>query len=81
MTIAERWKKMLSSFADIKAAATEKGGSVTNCSSYAKGVRSIYSSEEYEPKYTYPPKSLIQGQNICNQLAFGLNIKEEIRQA
>ncbi len=81
MTIAERWKKMLSSFADIKAAVIEKGSSVTNCSSYAKGVRSIYSNDEYEPQYTYPPKSLIQGQNICNQIAFGLNIKEEIRQA
>lgn len=82
MTIVEKWRLMLSSFADIKSAITEMGGTVgTGYASYAKGVRSIYSTSSYTPHYTYPDKNLIQGVYISNQIVFCANIKEEIRRA
>lgn len=74
MTIAEKWQKMLDSFADIKAAIEEKGVSVGGYSDYARGVHSICSSSSYTPKYTYP-------EELADKLIFCKNVKEEIRQA
>lgn len=75
MTIVEKWRLMLSSFADIKAAIIEMGGSITGgFANYAKGVRSIYSSDAYTPQYSYP-------EELSDKLAFCNNVKEEIRQA
>lgn len=75
MTIAEKWRLMMSSFADIKAAIIEMGGSVTGgFANYAKGVRSIYSSDAYTPQYSYP-------EELSDKLVFCKNVKEEIRQA
>lgn len=82
MTIAEKWQLMMSSFADIEAAILEMDGAVGGgYANYAKGVRSIYSTDAYKPEYTYPAKSLLQGQYINSLLAFCACVKEEIRQA
>lgn len=82
MTITDKWSLMLASFADIKAAVEEMGGSVgTGYAEYAKGVRSIYSSEEYTPKYTYPAHSEMYIQYIFSQIMFCAAVKEEIRLA
>ena len=46
MTICEKFKLMMASFADIKAAIIEKGVTVTGgYSEYAKNIRKIYSDE------------------------------------
>ncbi len=77
MTIIEKWQKMMSSFADIKAAIIEKDGVVSGgYANYAKGVRSIYDNAEYTPEYTYPSKG-----GISERMAFLKQVKEEIRQA
>ena len=82
MTITDKWSLMLTSFADIKAAVEEMGGSVgTGYASYAKGVRSIYSSESYTPQYTYPERSEMYMQYIFSQIMFCAAVKEEIRLA
>ncbi len=75
VTIVEKWRLMLSSFADIKAATIEKGGNISGgLTAYAKGVRSIYSSDEYAPKYNYPVGFFLK-LDTCEK------VKEEIRQA
>ncbi len=77
MTIVEKLQLMMSSFEDIRAAIIEKGGSVSGgYANYAKGVRSVYSTDAYTPEYTYP-----QGGGIQNIIEFCKNVKEEIRQA
>jgi hypothetical protein len=73
---------MLASFADIKSAIEEMGGSVSGgYATYAQGVRLIYSSDSYTPQNTYPEKSAFLTTNICNQILFCAACKEEIRQA
>lgn len=43
MTICEKFKLMMASFADIKAAIVEMGGTVTGgYAEYAKNIRQIY---------------------------------------
>lgn len=43
MTICEKFKLMMASFADIKAAIIEKGGTVTGgYADYAKNIRNLY---------------------------------------
>lgn len=75
MTILEKWRLMMSSFADIKVAIIEKGGNINGgLTAYAKGVRSIYSSDEYAPKYNYPVGFFLK-LDTCEK------VKEEIRQA
>lgn len=47
MTICEKFKLMMASFADIKAAIIEKGGTVTGgYADYAKNIRQIYSDDD-----------------------------------
>ena len=77
MTIVEKWRLMLSAFADIKAAIIENDGvEINGYEAYAKGVRSIYSTDEYIPQYTYP-----NGSDVLDRAEFCINVKEEIRQA
>lgn len=74
MTICEKFKLMMASFADIKAAIIEKGVTVTGgYSEYAKNIRKIYSDENYTPEYQYPTeKSPIMQYliNLYNRITF-----------
>lgn len=80
MNIVQKWHTMLYSFSDIRAAIIEKGGNITgDCSTYAKGVRSIYSKEAHASKYTYPNSGVLG--YILVKLEFCKNVKEEIRRA
>lgn len=55
MTICEKFKLMMASFADIRAAIAEKGGTVTGgYADYAKNIRNLYSNDTYAPQYKYP---------------------------
>lgn len=56
MTIVQKWRLMMSSFADIKAAIIEKGVALPDnkgYNRYANAVRQIY-SDEYTDEYEYP---------------------------
>ena len=75
MTIIKKWRLMKSSLADVRAAIIEKGGNINGgLTAYAKGVRSIYSSDEYAPKYNSPVGFFLK-LDTCEK------VKEEIRQA
>ena len=85
MTICEKFKLMMASFADIRAAIVEKGGTVTGgYADYAKNIRNLYSNDTYAPKYQYPTeKSPIMQYliNLYNRITFCYAVKQEIRQA
>lgn len=82
MAITDKWQRMLSSFADIKQAIIDMGGSVTGgYETYAKGVKSIYSTDSYIPQYVYPVKTSNLFEYVQNQMTFCAAVKEEIRQA
>ena len=85
MTICEKFKLMMASFADIKAAIAEKGGTVTGgYADYAKNIRNLYSNDTYAPQYKYPTeKSPIMQYliNLYNRITFCYAVKQEIRQA
>lgn len=85
MTICEKLQLMMSSFADIRAAIIEKGGTVTGgYADYAKNIRQLYSDDEYTPKYQYPTEKppIIQYLiNLYNRIVFCYAVKQEIRQA
>ena len=85
MTICEKFKLMMASFADIKAAIAEKGGTVTGgYADYAKNIRNLYSNDTYAPQYQYPTeKSPIMQYliNLYNRITFCYAVKQEIRQA
>ena len=52
MTICEKFKLMMASFEDIRAAIAEKGGTVTGgYADYAKNIRNLYSNDTYAPQY------------------------------
>lgn len=84
MTICEKFKLMMASFADIKAAIIEKGVTVTGgYSEYAKNIRKIYSDENYTPEYQYPtekPPIMQYLINLYNRITFCYAVKQEIRQ-
>ena len=51
MTICEKFKLMMASFAIIRAAIVEKGGTVTGgYADYAKNIRNLYSNDTYTYK-------------------------------
>ena len=85
MTICEKFKLMMASFADIRAAIAEKGGTVTGgYADYAKNIRNLYSNDTYAPQYQYPTeKSPIMQYliNLYNRITFCYAVKQEIRQA
>lgn len=85
MTICEKFKLMMASFADIKAAIAEKGGTVTGgYADYAKNIRNLYSNDTYTSQYQYPTeKSPIMQYliNLYNRITFCYAVKQEIRQA
>ena len=85
MTICEKFKLMMASFADIKAAIIEKGVTVTGgYSEYAKNIHKIYSDENYTPEYQYPtekPPIMQYLINLYNRITFCYAVKQEIRQA
>ena len=85
MTICEKFKLMMASFADIRAAIAEKGGTVTGgYADYAKNIRNLYSNDTYAPQYKYPTeKSPIMQYliNLYNRITFCYAVKQEIRQA
>ena len=89
MTIVEKWRLMMSSFADIKAAIIEMGGTLPEgkgYNRYANAVRSIY-SDTYADEYEYP-KNTVEPIKRVIPVAYALElvvwckaIKEQIRQA
>ena len=85
MTICEKFKLMMASFEDIRAAIAEKGGTVTGgYADYAKNIRNLYSNDTYAPQYQYPTeKSPIMQYliNLYNRITFCYAVKQEIRQA
>lgn len=85
MTICEKFKLMMASFADIKAAIIEKGGTVTGgYADYAKNIRQIYSDDEYIPQYKYPterPPIIQYLIRVYDRIVFCYAVKDEIRQA
>lgn len=84
MTICEKFKLMMASFADIRAAIVEKGGTVTGgYADYAKNIRNLYSNDTYTSQYQYPTeKSPIMQYliNLYNRITFCYAVKQEIRQ-
>lgn len=85
MTICEKFKLMMASFADIKAAIIEKGGTVTGgYADYAKNIRNLYSNDIYTSQYQYPtekPPIMQYLINLYNRITFCYAVKQEIRQA
>lgn len=84
MAITDKWRQMMVSFADIAAAIVEMGGTLDGDGGYAvyaKGARSIFSSESYTPQYVYPAATDNVTEYMQNQLTFCGAVKEEIRQA
>ena len=85
MTICEKFKLMMASFANIRAAIVEKGGTVTGgYADYAKNIRNLYSNDTYTSQYQYPTeKSPIMQYliNLYNRITFCYAVKQEIRQA
>lgn len=81
MTICEKFKLMMASFADIRAAIAEKGGTVTGgYADYAKNIRNLYSNDTYAPQYKYPTeKSPIMQYliNLYNRITFCYAVKSE----
>lgn len=73
----------MASFADIKAAIIEKGGTVTGgYADYAKNIRNLYSNDTYTSQYQYPTeKSPIMQYliNLYNRLTFCYAVKQEIQ--
>lgn len=83
VTIVEKWRLMLASFADICAAIIEKGGTLPDgkgYNRYANAVRSIY-SDIYTDEFEYPEKISPAISNIINLARWCGIIKEQIRQA
>lgn len=85
MTICEKFKLMMASFADIRAAIAEKGGTVTGgYADYAKNIRNLYSNDIYTSQYQYPtekPPIMQYLINLYNRITFCYAVKQEIRQA
>lgn len=83
MTIVDKWRLMMSSFADIKAAIIEKGGTVPDgkgYNRYANAVRQIY-SDTYTDEYQYPEKVHIIISYVADLVRWCKAIKEQIRLA
>lgn len=83
MTIIAKWRLMMSSFEDIKAAIIEKGGALTDdkgYNRYANAVRSIY-SDTYTDEYEYPAKVFPAISNAISLVRWCKTIKEQIRAA
>lgn len=81
MTIVDKWRLMMSSFADIKAAIIEKGGTVPDgkgYNRYANAVRQIY-SDTYTDEYQYPEKVHIIISYVADLVRWCKAIKEQIR--
>ena len=82
MTIVQKIRLMLSSFADIKAAIEEKGGTISGVGyrHYANGVRTIYGGGTVE-EYEYPKRGLIPVANLSVLIVWCGKVKEQVRQA
>lgn len=83
MTIVEKWRLMMSSFADVKAAIIEKGGTVPDgkgYNRYANAVRQLY-SDTYTDEYQYPEKAHIIISYVAELVVWCKAIKEQIRLA
>ena len=83
MTIVEKCRLMMSSFADVKAAIIEKGGPVPDgkgYNRYANAVRQLY-SDTYTDEYQYPEKSHIIISYVAELVVWCKAIKEQIRLA
>lgn len=83
MTIVEKWRLMMSSFADIKSAIIEKGGTIpTNkgYNRYANAIRQLYSNT-YTDELEYPKRIFIAISNAINYIRWCKAIKEQIRLA
>lgn len=83
MTIVKKWRLMMTSFADIKTAIIEQGGTLPDgkgYNRYANAVRSIY-SDVYTDEYMYPKHLAVPITNAINLVRWCIAIKEQIRQA
>ncbi|NDO19001.1 hypothetical protein FMM68_04955 [Lachnospiraceae bacterium MD329] len=83
MTILEKWRFMMLSFADIKAAVIEKGGNISadkGYNRYANAIRQLY-SDTYTDEYAYPERLPIAISNAINYVRWCKAVKEQIRQA
>lgn len=81
MTIVDKWQHMMSSFADIKAAVIEKGGTISGgYNLYAGAVRRIYSSANADV-YEYPEKIQNAAEYAAALVNWCKEIKEQIRLA
>ena len=83
MTILEKWRFMMLSFADIKAAVIEKGGNISadkGYNRYANAIRQLYSDTSTD-EYAYPERLPIAISNAINYVHWCKAVKEQIRQA
>lgn len=83
MNVTEKWRHMMASFEDIRAAAAEKGAVFSDndgYGSYANAVRKIYSNTAGE-EYPYPQKNGNITEYAVNLLDWCGRIKEQIRLA
>ena len=87
MTITDKWRLMMSSFADIKSAISEKGGTLPaggygEYGGYAWGVQSIYEPRPNTAQILYPDTSdMPEAERAQTLVAFCTDVKEEIRRA
>lgn len=84
MTILEKWRFMMLSFADIKAAVIEKGGNISadkGYNRYANAIRQLY-SDTYTDEYAYPERlpiaiSGLRQQKCRSRLCRGMACQEK----